>query len=387
MKRNVNAIFMILILIGLLLSVSILMDNANKKPPASAPSSMPDSPNETTSFVDTHVLHNPMEVHFIDVGQGDSTLIINGEQTMLIDAGPNDKGTLLQYYLMEQGVDKLDYLILTHTDADHIGGADVILTKFDVDTVLLSGIEKENSTYQDVLKALDYKHLSHKAPSVGTHYSLGDASFTIIAPHQVYEDSNDNSLGLLLQKGEWRFLFTGDATKQAEEDMLQANLDLSADVYKVAHHGSTSSSSQAFLEAVSPSYAVISCSRDNPYGHPHSETLEQLSSLDVQIYRTDEQGSIIATCDGVSINWSYVKADASTSQKESSATTDSLQSTISNSIIGHDVTYICNTNSMKFHLPACTSVDDMADRNKLETTLPKEELLKQGYIGCKVCNP
>ena len=303
-----------------------------------------------------------LEVHFIDVGQGDSTLILNDGHAMLIDAGPNECGTALQFYLKEAGVEPLDYLILTHADADHIGGADVIITKYDIQTVFMNYEERENITYLDVLDALAYKTLSYTIPSVGEVYTLGDATFTIIAPNNIYETSNDNSIGLLLEKGTTRFLFTGDASIQSEKDILANNPDIRATVYKVGHHGSSSSSSEAFLDAVSPEVAVISCAADNSFGHPHTETLSALEERNIEIYRTDEQGSIIAISDGENITWNTVG-----------------QQTL--------VTYICNTNSMKFHLPDCPSVSDMSEKNKLETTLTKEELLALGYTGCKGCNP
>lgn len=251
-----------------------------------------------------------MEVHFLDVGQGDATLILNDGHAMLIDAGDNSKGTAIQLYLIKCGVETLDYLILTHTDADHIGGADVILTKFEVDTVFMGDFPKENATYRDVLQALSYRGLTFSTPEVGSVYSLGDASFTIVAPNDVYDDPNNTSIGLLLCKGETTFLFTGDAEKRAEEDMLANGLSLQADVYQVGHHGSSTSSSRDFLEAVAPTYAVISCAEGNSYGHPHAETLNTLRTMGVFIFRTDEQGSIVAVSDGSKITFNCAPSES-----------------------------------------------------------------------------
>ena len=246
-----------------------------------------------------------MEVHFLDVGQGDSTLIINGEHAMLIDAGDNDHGTAVQYYLQKHGITGLDYLVLTHNDADHIGGGDVVITKFDVETVFMTDYEKSNRTYRDVMLPLDYKNLEWSTPEVGSVYSLGDASFTILAPIERYEDSNNNSIALLLEKGNTRFLFTGDAEEEAEADIVaycaEAGLDISTDVYQAGHHGSSTSSTQEFLDLITPACAVVSCGRDNPYGYPHKETMESLEERGIQVFRTDEQGSIVAVTDGESI--------------------------------------------------------------------------------------
>lgn len=244
-----------------------------------------------------------LEVHFVDVGQSDCTLIRNGEYAMLIDAGDNSMGTTVQNYLQKQGVEKLDYLVLTHTDADHIGGADVVITKFDISTVFMGDYEKDNATYRDVMDALEYKQLSWSTPKVGERFNLGDACFTIIAPNGAYDAPNNTSIGLIVEMGETRFIFTGDAEEAAETDMVRNGMDLSATVYKVGHHGSSSSTSTAFLDAMSPSYAVISCGKDNSYGYPHKEVMKALQEREIEIFRTDEQGSIVAVCDGESIIW------------------------------------------------------------------------------------
>lgn len=250
-----------------------------------------------------------MSVHFIDVGQGDATLVINGDYAMLIDAGIDDYGTRLQLYLQKQGIEKLDYLILTHTDADHIGAADVIITKFPIDTVFMGDYPKNTVTYRDTLAAFNASGLSYMIPSAGSTYELGDAFFTFVNPGKEYDNSNDSSLCFFLQKGDNTFLFTGDAGMDVEEDILDAGWDLSADVYHVGHHGSRYSSCSTFLEAVSPTYAVISCGEDNEYGHPHAQTLNTLRKMGVKVFRTDEQGTIVATTSGVEIKWNCAPSE------------------------------------------------------------------------------
>ena len=146
-----------------------------------------------------------LTVHYIDVGQGDATLITCGEDAMLIDAGDNSKGTALQSYLLSQDITELDYVIGTHPDADHIGGLDVVITKFDCGTILLTGEEKDTKTYDDVVSAMEYRGYKKTLPSPGDTLPLGDASFTILAPLFENEDSNDNSIALLLTYGDTRF--------------------------------------------------------------------------------------------------------------------------------------------------------------------------------------
>lgn len=245
-----------------------------------------------------------LTIHFIDVGQGDATLIECDDAYMLIDAGNNDKGTLVQNYLVKQGVETLDYVIGTHPDADHIGGLDVAIYKFDCETIILPDAEKDTKTYEDVLLAIQSKAYKITAPVVGDTYTLGSAEFTIISPNRNYGSNvNDNSVGILLQNGENKFLFVGDAEEDAEEDMVNSGMNLMADVYKVSHHGSKTATTDAFFAAVSPTYAVISAGEDNAYGHPAAEVLNKLREAGVEVFRTDEQGTIVLTSDGKTITW------------------------------------------------------------------------------------
>lgn len=251
-----------------------------------------------------------MEVHFIDVGQGDATLIMCDGDAMLIDAGDNSKGTLIQNYLQKRGVDELDYLVLTHPDSDHIGGAAVVVSKFDIGMVFMSDYEKDNKTYKNLLQALEDKTLTWSTPEVGATYQLGSAEFTILAPNDTYSDPNDASIALLLENGEDSFLFTGDAEEKAEMDILKNGLSIQADVYQVGHHGSKTSSCPDFLDAVMPNAAVISCGEGNSYGHPNAQTMNSFRERGILVYRTDEQGSIVATSDGSGvISWNCAPSD------------------------------------------------------------------------------
>lgn len=372
---------------------------------------------------DSGLVTDSMEVHFIDVGQGDATLIKCGEHAMLIDAGENDKGTTVQLYLQKQGVKKLDYVIGTHPDSDHIGGLDVIIYKLDCNMIMMPDYAKDTRTYDDVIQAMKSKSYKNTSPIVGNEYTLGDATFTIIAPNNYNygNESNNYSVGILLKHGDNTFIFTGDAEEEAETDILANGIDVSADVYQVGHHGSATASSQAFLNAVSPTYAVISCGEDNSYGHPHAETLNKLRAMGVQVFRTDEQGSIVATSDGSSITWNTAPSDtwksgenvknstksasSSTANKTTSSNTtekpgDSNQSgtadknSASQPVVQEPAattsaaqTYICNTNTKKFHYPSCGSVSQMKESNKQEVTTTREDLISMGYEPCKKCNP
>lgn len=346
-----------------------------------------------------------MEVHFIDVGQGDSTLVMCDGHAMLIDTGDYSKGTAVQNYLQKQKISKLDYLILTHPDSDHIGGAPVIITKFEIGKVFVSNFEKDNKTYQKLIQALDNKRLKYITPKVGTRYSLGTADITILAPNDTYDDPNNASIALMIQNGKNRFLFTGDAEENAEQDILEQDFDLSADVYKAGHHGSRSSTSQKFFEAVKPSCAVISCGEDNSYGHPHAETLNTFRMNGVKVYRTDEDGTIIATSDGGKVTFNVPASETwkagepnggssvweAPSQKsqnqrsekqESSEVKESQQET--ESLSAKEITYVLSTKSKIFHKPSCNS---LPTSNRKDSSESRETIIAQGYVSCKRCNP
>lgn len=249
-----------------------------------------------------------LEVHFLDVGHGDSTLIVCGEYAMMIDCGDAAQGEKLQNYLTEQEVTRLDYLVLTHPDKDHIGGAPAILNEFPVGQVFQPDYKKGSETEEYLWQTLADRQIHAVLPEVGAEYQLGEAWFTILGPVGRYEESNDCSIALLLHFGANTFLFTGDAEKAAEKDMLENSekpgLSLKADVYQVGHHGSKSSSKKKFLSAVSPEFAVISCDYKGEKKNPDAEVLERLREAGVKVFRTDEQGTVTALSDGKNITWS-----------------------------------------------------------------------------------
>lgn len=255
-----------------------------------------------------------LEVHFLDVGHGDSTLIICGEHAMMIDCGDDTQGMMLQKYLTDHDVSKLDYLILTHPDKDHIGGAPAVLTEFSAEQVFQSAFRKGSETEEMLQQTLKQHGINAVTPIVGAEYQLGEAWFTILAPNGIYEESNDSSIALLLHFGENTFLFTGDAEKEAEEDMVEnsekSGLSLRADVYQAGHHGDKSSSKKKFLRAVSPEYAVISCDYRGEKGHPDAEVLERMKEADVKVFRTDEQGTVVAVSDGKNIIWDHSPSES-----------------------------------------------------------------------------
>lgn len=248
-----------------------------------------------------------LEVHYIDVGQGDAILIKQDEYNMLIDAGDNKYEKTVVAYLKDKGVTKLDYVIGTHPHADHIGGLDAVIDSFDIGKIIMPKVTHTSKTYEDVLIAIKNKGLKISSPIIGGNYELGEATFTIIAPNgEKYKDYNNYSVVLRMEFGENSFLFTGDAETLSEKEILNNKHKVEAQVLKVGHHGSNTSTSIGFLDAVNPEYAIIQVGADNKYGHPNIEIINRLEEHKIKIFRNDLHGDIILISDGE--NLEFIKA-------------------------------------------------------------------------------
>ena len=240
-------------------------------------------------------------VHYIDVGQGDSELVCCNGEYMLIDAGEPDASDAVLEYLDRHGIDKLDYLVCTHSHSDHCGGLDAVVESLEVGTVFTSPYAGDSPSYEIFTDAVYDAGLELTVPELGESYRLGEASFSFIGPVEDYDNTNDDSLVMRLEYGDTSFLFTGDMTAKAEKDLINDGADLRCDVLKVGHHGSSGSSCYQFLYEAQPGIGVISCEKGNSYGHPHEETLSRLNDADVTVYRTDLEGSIVIFSDGMKV--------------------------------------------------------------------------------------
>ena len=250
------------------------------------------------------VVSGKLKVHFIDVGQADSILIEQDSKYMLIDAGNNADGKLVKNYLIEEGVKTLEYVIGTHPHEDHIGGLDYVINDFNINKIYLPKATSTTKTFQDVVVAIKNKGMKVALPKPGETFNLGSAKCTILAPNSSdYSSLNNNSVVIKLEFGGNSFLFTGDAESISEKEILDKGFNVSADLLKVGHHGSRTSTTDEFLSKVNPKYAVISCAAENDYGHPHKEIISKLKIKNIPIYRTDELGTIIATSDGKTITF------------------------------------------------------------------------------------
>lgn len=242
-------------------------------------------------------------VDFIDCGQGDSTLIKSGIEVMLIDSTTRNDAEKVVEHLKKRGIERINHFVLTHPHEDHIGGAVRVLEEFEVDNIYMkrptAGTEPTSSVYLGLLKSI--ASLGKKVTSLeaGNTFICGNFDFTVVGPLEEYEDLNNQSLVLHAVYDRVSFLFTGDMEAPAEKDLIREYGDrLNSTVLKAGHHGSSGSSSKAFLQTVAPKYAVISCGADNSYGHPHKETIERLDAQNVTYYRTDTQGTVTFITDG-----------------------------------------------------------------------------------------
>lgn len=248
----------------------------------------------------TRAVTGQLNVYYFDVGQGDSELIVAPDgECMLIDAGPGGSADRLVAELKSIGVKTLDYAVFTHPHEDHIGGADEVLRAFGAKTVIMPDVTSNTSSFERLLDGIADCGAEVVTASPGDTFALGQADLTVLAPcSDSYDGLNNYSVVVKLRYGEKSFLFTGDAESVSEKEMLNAFTasSLRADVLKVGHHGSSSSTTGEFLALVDPAFAVISCGENNDYGHPHGETLKKLKNITV--YRTDLNGTVHITSDG-----------------------------------------------------------------------------------------
>lgn len=251
-----------------------------------------------------------LQVDFIDVGQADSILVTIGGYSMLIDAGNNNDGEDVVDFIKAKGITKLDILVGTHPHEDHIGGMDDVISAFDIGQIIMPKVSHTSKTYKDVLLAIQNKKMSITSAKAGQSYSLGDSDIKVISPiNDDYKGLNEHSVVMHLTYKNNSFLFTGDMEKSNEEEVLNALENVKADVLKVSHHGSRTSSSDAFLQAVSPKYGVIQVGKDNDYKHPHSDVLSRLKNM-MTVYRTDLHGTISITSDGNNLSFATEKEAA-----------------------------------------------------------------------------
>lgn len=251
--------------------------------------------------------NNEVLVYFIDVGQADAIYIKDGNSNMMIDAGNNADGQLLVKYLQSLGVQEFKYVVGTHAHEDHIGGMDDIINNFKINNFYMPDAISTSKTFEDVLDALDSKKVTFQTTKIGDKFMLGNANFEVLSIGTDTSDLNDTSLVLKMTYNTTCVLFMGDASSNVEKNLLDK--DINCQVLKVGHHGSRYSSSDEFIKKVSPTYGIIMVGKDNKYGHPTKKTLDILEKYQVNIHRTDEEGTILMHLKGHDIYFENFKTE------------------------------------------------------------------------------
>jgi competence protein ComEC len=243
------------------------------------------------------VSSNRLTVHYMDVGQGDATLLQGPDFTILVDAGRHDRTDVIAY-LKRAGIRAFDLVIGTHPHADHIGQMATVIREFAVKEIWLSGDSHTSRTFERTLDAALNSKAAYHEPRAGEVFTIGLARIEVTNPHRLNGDFHAGSLAVRIVYGDIAFLFTGDAELPTEQAMIDRNHELKAHILQLGHHGSRTSSGVNFLRAVSPEIAVYSAGADNPYGHPHPEVIARLDSFEIPVYGTDKHGTIRIVTDG-----------------------------------------------------------------------------------------
>ncbi len=325
-------------------------------------------------------------LHMLDVGQGLSILAEADGHYLLYDGGGRGSSSFVVSYLQKQGIEQIDCLIASHYDEDHISGLIGALHVFDCSRILCPDYEADTEIYQSFVSAAEDNGGEIIHPEAGESYALGDVAVDIVGPES-YDCAveNDRSIAVKITYGDAGFLICGDTEEQGEEYMMDSGYDIRADVFVASHHGSNSSNSASFLHEVSPDCVLISCGKDNSYGHPGREALDRFRDAGCELYRTDRQGTVICSSDGESIWFDQEPCqDWSTNDDTESA---EIQSEAAGEDHTGGITYVCNENSKKFHYESCGSVSRMKEENKRYTGESRDTLIARGYSPCQNCNP
>ncbi len=350
--------------------------------------------NTTEYSGETPIYHDDnFKLHMLDVGQGLSLLIESNGHFMIYDGGGREASSFVVSYLKKYGVKSLDYMFVSHYDEDHINGLVGVLHTVKCSEVVCPDYTTDSNVYNSFVNAMADSKAIINHPFIGDEFKLGDANILVVGPTDYNNDNdNDQSVSIKITCGNYSYLVCGDATTESESEMLGTGMNLDCDVYVVSHHGSSSSSGMSFLRTITPECSLISSGKDNKYGHPTEKTLSSLEEVNSEIFRTDEEGTIIIESDGDDLVISandillYYKENPNDSVTRASINAKNENKTETEVSNESQQQYILNTNSKKFHYPDCPSVGKMSEKNKRSVISSRDELLNQGYEPCNYCN-
>ena len=309
-----------------------------------------------------------LTVQYIDVGQADCALLECDGEFLLIDGGNRDDSQLVVSFLEQQGVKELAAVVCSHAHEDHVGGLPAVLAVYPTKAVYAPTKTYSSNIFDKFVYYTDQQGLDITIPSPGDQFALGQAVVTVMGPVKSYAETNDTSIVLWVKYGETNFLFTGDMETDAENDMLdywEGKVDWKADVLKVGHHCSNTSTGYRFLNEVNPIYGVISVGKGNDYGHPHKEPMSRLRQAGVTILRTDELGTIQAVSDGKEVTFTWQNQSAVPENAEAAPQI-----------------FIGNRNSKVFHAPDCKNLP--SEKNAVQFSA-YQEAIDAGFTPCGSC--
>ena len=373
-------------IVSLLLITSLIAGCAAKEPQISS---------DDTSINLEETLQEPVVeedvsefwIRYIDVAQAEAAFVCSDGQYMLIDGGNPSDSNKIYSILKSEEVENLDIVIASHPHQDHVGGLSAAYQDAVIERILSPVTFYDGDAFYDLIKYVKLYGGSLEVPKIGDTYKLGAATIEILGLN-ADDKINNSSIICKITYGDTSFVFTGDAEYEAEIAAVESGMDLSADVLKVSHHGSDTSSSYRFIREVMPKAAIISVGAENEYGHPTETTLSRLSDAECEIYRTDLHGDITVHSDGTNIR---IETEKEASYEEIMTPGEAINGAISDAegVDSSEIeaNYVCNEGSRKFHIPTCESVEKMHEKNKRYYEGTREELISMKYEPCGACKP